>query len=247
MGYSERNIVILGGTGGIGSAVARRLSERGAELMVAARGEEGLARVADETGAHTRQVDATRPEEVDALFEHAADAMGGVDAAINCVGSILIKPAHRTGLDEWEETKGLNLDTAFYTVQAAAKRMQRDGGAIVLVSTAAAQIGLANHDAIAAVKAGVEGLTRSAAATYAGRGIRVNCVAPGLVETPLSEPLTSSEQTRKFSLGMHPVGRLGKPEDIASAIDWLVDDEQSWVSGQVLGVDGGLATMKTRG
>lgn len=247
MGFSDRSFVILGGTGGIGSEVARRLADGGAQLMVGARGREGLDAIAEETGARTYQMDATDPEAVDALFDEAIKVFDRIDGAINLVGSIFLKPAHRTSRQEWDETRAVNLDTAFFTVRSATERMQQNGGTIVLVSTAAAQIGLANHDAIAAAKAGVIGLTRASAATYAKRNIRVNCVAPGLVETPLAEPLTSNEQNRQFSLGMHPLGRLGEPADIASAIQWLADDEQSWVTGQILGVDGGLAQLKTGG
>jgi NAD(P)-dependent dehydrogenase (short-subunit alcohol dehydrogenase family) len=124
--------------------------------------------------------------------------------------------------------------------------MMQDGGSIVLVSTAAARIGIANHEAIAAAKAGILGLTLSAAATYAGRRIRVNAVAPGLVETPLSERITRSEANRKASEAMHALGRLGKPGDVASLMAWLLDPENEWVTGQVFGVDGGLATLRSR-
>lgn len=246
MGFDNRRFVVLGGTGGIGSEVTRRFTAAGARVMVGARGEDGLHRIAEETGARTHQMDATDPEQVDGIFEKAAEEFGGIDGAVNCVGTIFLKPAHRTTPEQWDETRAANLDTAFYTIRSAADRMQQDGGAIVLVSTAAAQIGLANHDAIAAAKGGVIGLTRASAATYAKRQVRVNCVAPGLVDTPAAEPLTSNQQSRDFSLSLHALGRLGEPADIASAIQWLADDEQEWVTGQVLGVDGGLATLKTR-
>ena len=99
---------------------------------------------------------------------------------------------------------------------------------------------------IAAAKAGVEGLARSAAATYAGAGIRVNAVAPGLVRTPLSERITSNPAGEKASLAMHALGRLGEPGDVASLIAWLLAEENTWVTGQVLGVDGGLGSLHLR-
>ena len=135
-----------------------------------------------------------------------------------------------------------NLDSAFATVRSGAKSM-REGGSIVLLASAAAEVGLVNHEAIAAAKAGVIGLARSAAATYAPR-LRVNVVAPGLVRTPLSERITGSEAALKASVAMHPLGRIGEPEDVARAICWLLDPAQDWVTGQVLGVDGGLADLK---
>lgn len=246
MGFADRRFVVLGGTGGIGSQVVRRLTDAGARVMVGARGEDRLASLAEETGAEIHSMDATDPQAVERVFDQAVRHFDGIDGAINCVGTVFLKPAHRTNDEEWEHTCALNLDTAFYTVRAAAGRMQKKGGTIVLVSSAAARIGLANHDAIAAAKAGVIGLIRSAAATYARSGVRVNGVAPGLVETPATEPLTSNDKNRQFSLSLHPLGRLGKPEDVASAIQWLADDEQAWVTGQVLGIDGGLANLKTR-
>ena len=117
----------------------------------------------------------------------------------------------------------------------------------MLLSSAAAAIGLPNHEAIAAAKAGVSGLARSAAATYAPYGIRVNAVSPGLVDTPMSRSITTNELARKASIAMHPLGRLGTADDIAEAICWLLTPQSAWVTGQVIGVDGGLATLKSRG
>jgi NAD(P)-dependent dehydrogenase (short-subunit alcohol dehydrogenase family) len=122
--------------------------------------------------------------------------------------------------------------------------MQKTGGSIVLVSSAAARVGLANHEAIAAAKAGVAGLCLAAAASYAARGIRVNAVAPGLVRTPLTAGITGNELALKASTAMHPLGRIGEPEEVAEAIAWLLDAKQSWITGQILGVDGGLATLR---
>jgi NAD(P)-dependent dehydrogenase (short-subunit alcohol dehydrogenase family) len=120
------------------------------------------------------------------------------------------------------------------------------GGSIVLMSTAAARVGLANHEAIAAAKAGVVGLVISAAATYAPKGIRVNCVAPGLVRTPMTERLTANEASLKASVALHALGRIGEPADVAAAIEWLLDPAQTWVTGQVIGVDGGLGSVRSR-
>jgi NAD(P)-dependent dehydrogenase (short-subunit alcohol dehydrogenase family) len=125
--------------------------------------------------------------------------------------------------------------------------MTGHGGSVVLLSSAAARLGIANHEAIAAAKAGVLGLVLSAAASYASRAIRVNAVAPGLVRTPLTAPLTMDETALKRSTALHPLGRIGEPDEVASAIEWLLDPGQAWVTGQVIGVDGGLATVRSRG
>jgi NAD(P)-dependent dehydrogenase (short-subunit alcohol dehydrogenase family) len=120
------------------------------------------------------------------------------------------------------------------------------GGSVVLISSAAAMEGLANHEAIAAAKAGILGLTLSAAATYAGQNLRVNAVAPGLTETPLTAALTGNETSRRVSEAMHALGRLGKPEDIARAIVFLLDPANNWITGQVLAVDGGLSRVRPK-
>ena len=171
--------------------------------------------------------------------------MEGLDGVVNCVGSVLIKPAHLTRPEEWTEAVQKNLTTSFGIVRAAVQPMRSTGGSIVLVSTAAAAIGLPNHEAIAAVKGGVDALVRSAAATYGPSGIRVNAVAPGLVETPLTRRITSNEKARESSRSMHALGRLGRPEDVAASIAWLLGDEASWVTGQTVGVDGGLGAVRS--
>lgn len=202
--------------------------------------------LADELHATAYPLDATRFEEVDACVAKAEQDHGRLDGVANCVGSLLLKSAHTTSEAEWLATIATNLTSAFAVVRAGAKAMTNAGGSIVLVSSAAARIGLANHEAIAAAKAGVIGLTLSAAATYAGRGIRVNCVAPGLVRTPMTARLTGNEASLKASTAMHALGRIGEPADIASAMEWLLSPEQGWVTGQVLGIDGGLASIRSR-
>jgi NAD(P)-dependent dehydrogenase (short-subunit alcohol dehydrogenase family) len=239
--------VILGATGGIGRALARRLSRGGARLVLCARTEGPLRDLAAELEAHAFPADVTRFEEVDRLMVQAQEALGGrVDGVACCVGSILLKPAHLTSEAELADTLARNLTAAFAAVRSAARVMMKEGGSIVLCSSAAARLGLASHEAIAAAKAGVEGLTLSAAATYAAHNIRVNAVAPGLVRTPMTARITSSEQALKASVALHPLGRVGEPSDVASAIEWLLSPCQSWVTGQVLGVDGGLARLKVR-
>jgi NAD(P)-dependent dehydrogenase (short-subunit alcohol dehydrogenase family) len=159
----------------------------------------------------------------------------------------LLKPAHATSADEWDDVIDTNLRTAFAVVRAVAPAMGRTGGgSLVLMSSAAARLGLANHDAIAAAKAGVTGLARSAAATYAPRNVRINVVAPGLVRTPLAARLTANEASLKASEAMHALGRIGEPDDVAGLIAYLLDPANRWVTGQEFGVDGGLATLRSR-
>ncbi|MEI6239244.1 MAG: SDR family oxidoreductase [Planctomycetia bacterium] len=246
LGAAEQRVLILGGNGGIGSALARLIVAGGGRVFLAGRDAAKLESLGRDLGMHSATVEATDPDAIDACADEAAAALGGLTGIANCVGSLLLKPAHLTSTAEWQATLATNLTSGFGCVRAAGRLLKTDGGAVVLVSSAAARIGLANHEAIAAAKAGLEGLARSAAATYARQRIRFNVVAPGLVRTPLTHALVANELAEKASLAMHPLGRLGEPGDVARAIAWLLDPAQGWITGQVLGVDGGLADVKAR-
>jgi len=243
--------ILIGGTGGIGAPLTRRLATEGAHVILGARDAEKLGALAGETGAQAFTLDATQPEAVESLVQNAVTAHGQIDGLVNLVGSITLKPAHALSPEAFDETLRLNLYTAFYAVRSAAKAMQRntdpEGGSIVLMSSVAAKLGLANHEAVAAAKAGVVGLVQAAAATYAPKGIRINAVAPGLVRTPLAGRLVASEQAVAASAQMHPLGRIGEPEDLTDALAFLLDSSRSgWVTGQTLSVDGGFANVRPR-
>jgi 3-oxoacyl-[acyl-carrier protein] reductase len=244
------HIVVIGATGGIGEALCRILHAEDFGLTIGARDEARLSSLAAELGAHRQSLDATDSGAVDAFFQSALQRNGRIDGAVNLAGSILLKAAHQTSDDEWHKVLSINLTTAFCTVRAAARAMMNNaepsGGSVVLVSSVAARFGLANHEAIAAAKAGVQGLTLSAAATYARYNLRFNCVAPGLVRTPLTKNLTSSEAVLKASTAMHPLGRIGEPADVAHAIAMLLRPENSWITGQILGIDGGMGSLRPR-
>jgi len=242
-------MLIVGGAGGIGSAVARKLAARGAKLILTGRDANRLAEVAAETGAETFPLDARDSAAVDALIQSVHTNHGRLDGLVNCAGSILLKPAHSITDQEFADTLATNLTTAFNLLRAAVRVMmkQAGGGSIVLCSSVAARRGFVNHEAIAAAKAGVEGLALAAAASYARFSVRVNCVAPGLTRTELTKALTQNETIAKISAALHPLGRIGEPDDVASAICWLLDAEQKWVTGQVIGVDGGLGAVQARG
>jgi 3-oxoacyl-[acyl-carrier protein] reductase len=157
-----------------------------------------------------------------------------------------LKPAHLTSRDEYLNTVHASLTTSFAVVRSAGKYMHNTGGSVVLISSAAALKGIAHHEAIAAAKGGVISLARSAAATYASANIRFNVIAPGLVATKMTTQLTQHELGRKASEAMHALRRLGTAEEIAAAVTFLLDLNNSWITGQVLAVDGGLSTLMPR-
>ncbi len=240
---AKRSVLVIGAGGGIGLQVVRRLRAAGFTVHGAGRSIERLDEIEDLADRH-----ACDARDVDAV----ADLVGQLStdtplaAIVNLAGCITLKPAHLLSTSDWEETIASKLTTAFACVRAAGIHM-KTGGSVVLVSTVAASVGLPNHEAIAAAGAGVEGLARSAAATYAGRGLRVNVVAPALVDTPMATRITSSERALEHSRKMHPLGRIGAPEDVAPIIAWLASSDATWVTGQVIGVDGGLSTVRAPG
>jgi len=231
------NFLVIAASSGIGQSVVTQLKAAGHNVFTTAR--DGAKITPDAA------LDATDFAAVDAVFTQAIDALGGLDGVVNCAGSLWLKSAHLTSREQYQATIDASLTTAFATVRAAGKQLS-NGGSVVLVSSAAAMEGLANHEAIAAAKAGIIGLTLSAAATYAPNNLRVNAVAPGLTETPLTAALTGNETARKFSESMHALGRLGTPEEVARAIVFLLDPANSWITGQVLAVDGGLSRVRPK-
>jgi NAD(P)-dependent dehydrogenase (short-subunit alcohol dehydrogenase family) len=219
----------------------------GCQLTLVAREKARLETLANELHSEAISLDVTDSAAVEQCLEEVSERQGPLDGVVNCAGSLLLKPAHLTTDAEWAAALGVNLTSAFHILRSATARMMKTGGgSIVLMSSAVAQRGMINHEAIAAAKAGVAGLALSAAATYARHNIRVNCVAPGLTRTALTQALTRNEASLKLSASLHPLGRIGEPGEVASAIRWFLSPEQSWVTGQMLAVDGGLSSVQAR-
>lgn len=245
-------VVIVGATGGIGRALSGQLVERGDQVFAIGRREDALEQWRSEFGGGVARADAADWDELERAYQLAASSLTGIDGVVCLAGSVLLKPAHLTSASDWQATIAQNLTSAFGVIRAATKLHSVGGGAsvlgnglsIVLLSSAAASIGLSNHEAIAAAKGGIEGLVRSAAATYAARRIRVNAIAPGLTQTPMTERIWSNPRSAEASRSLHPLGCLGEPSQVAQAIEFLLSERASWITGQVLGVDGGLSRLK---
>lgn len=229
--------MIIAASSGIAQALTKQLNDQGHVLFTTARDENKIK--------PDLILDSTDFDAVEKALIQAKETLDGLDGVVNFSGSLLLKNAHNTSRKEYDETIAKSLTTSFATVRAAGKHMN-EGGSVVLLASAVALEGLANHEAIAAAKSGVIGLVRAAAASYAANNLRFNCVAPGLTETSMTEQLTSNETSRKFSEAMHALHRLGHPEDIARAVAFLLHPDNSWITGQVLGVDGGLSRVRPK-
>jgi NAD(P)-dependent dehydrogenase (short-subunit alcohol dehydrogenase family) len=236
-------VVITGGSGGIGSEVARRVTASGGRAVLVARDAERLAAAAAATGALAYPGDVLDDPGIGALVERIEAEVGEIHGLVHAVGSVFLKPLHVTSLADWRATFEINATSAFIVMRNVMPRlMRRMRGSVVLFSTVAASMGLPNHESVAAAKSAVEGLVRSAAISYARYGIRVNAVAPALTRTALSKSLWENEARLAASVAMHPLGRIGEPADIAAAVMYFLSDESAWTTGQILGVDGGLGT-----
>ncbi|MEX6507156.1 SDR family NAD(P)-dependent oxidoreductase [Jiella sp. M17.18] len=234
--------LIHGGSGGIGAAIARRLAKAGHELVLAGRNTEALDRLAGELNCAFVECDVTDP---DAIENAAKEAGERLDGLVYAVGTINLKPFGRLTEADFLGDFRLNALGAAQAVQASLPALQKaDGGASVLFfSTVAVNQGFAAHASIAMAKGAVEGLTRSLAAELAP-AIRVNAIAPSLVETPLGQKVAGNPKMAEAVAKMHAVPRLGTPEDIAALAELLLTDAGSWITGQVIGVDGGRSAVR---
>ncbi|MGK0205929.1 MAG: NAD(P)-dependent dehydrogenase (short-subunit alcohol dehydrogenase family) [Planctomycetota bacterium] len=237
--------IILGATGATGQQLARDLHERGAKLRLLARDETKLNELADSLNAERTVLAGADAISIrDAMLAACAD--GPAAGVAHCIGSLLLKPAKRTTAEEWHEVIETNLSSAFGVTMAAVDCM-KGGGSVVFCSSVAASLGLPNHEAIAAAKAGLIGLARAAAASHLRRNIRFHCVAPALVDSQMTAQLLGRTGMREAAAKQNPSGRIGRPDDVSRAIAFLLDPKNDWIDGQILEVDGGFGSLRGLG
>jgi len=237
MSFKEKNILVVGGSSGIGLDVVQLLTEKESSVYVASR---------------------TRAESWSPLVNYQElDVMENrglpgdflpeqLHGLVYSVGSINLKPFSRVTEEDLIQDFRLNVTGAAMVIQTSLKALRNAGSAsVVLISSVAARTGMGFHTSISASKAAVEGMAVSLAAELAGYGIRVNVVAPSLTDTPIAAKLLGSAEKREAAAKRHPIGRSGVPSDISAAIAFLLSEESSWITGQVLNVDGGLSSLRT--
>lgn len=235
--------VVTAAGNGIGAATVRELDGAGYRLVAADLDRDALAAVCGSTGAEQVCADVTTEPGAAAVVGRAVAAYGRLDALINVVGGS--RPGTTVpelGLAEWDRALALNLTSVFLMCRAALPHLTAAGGAIVNVSSGAGLRGMRANPAYCAAKAGVVGLTRALAIDHGPAGVRVNCVAPGPVRTPLMERNRTGAEIGAMG-AVSVTGRIGEPAEIAAAIRWLAGDAASYVMGQTVEVDGGVAPL----
>jgi 3-oxoacyl-[acyl-carrier protein] reductase len=237
MNLKGKNILVVGGSSGIGLSLVKLLHQQNASIYVVSRS------ISEQWPADIHFLKADVTGSLEAMEMFLPQQLHGL---VYSVGSITLKPFNRLTADDFLNDFQLNVLGAARIIQQAIKPIKNAGSSsIVLISSVAAKTGMPYHASISAAKGAVEGMALSLAAELAAQQIRVNVVAPSLTDTPLAQSLLSSPEKRDASAKRHPLGKIGQPEDISQLIAFLLSDESCWITGQVIGVDGGLGKLKT--
>ena len=241
----SKSFLLVGGSSDIARHLATMLLADSHSVTLLARDADRVASLVEQ-GAEFVQGDALDEEAVQSAVAHAAEqGESGLTGMAHLVGSIALRPPHATKMEDFTAVINTNLTSAFLALKTAGKAMLKLGtGRMVFTSSVAGSYGLTNHEAIAAAKGGIEAMVRAAASTYAGRGLRVNAVAPGLTETRLGGNVLRSDAIREASVGMIPLKRINEPEEIAQSMYWLLTGAPDNLTGQILHLDGGMSNIR---
>ena len=230
--------VIFGATGSIGSSLAEQLKNSGNDIHLVGRNESELSSISEKLGCSHTAADVLE----EGFIERVKSDISEIKGLAYCVGSIDLKPLRMVNEQDFQKCMKLNLYSAVEAIKGFQESLKKNKGSIVLFSTVAAQRGFANHAIIASAKAAVEGLTVSLAAEFAPN-IRVNCVAPSLTKSKIAEPMLKNTAIAEGIAKAHPLKRLGEGKDSAALAKFLLTEDSSWVTGQIIAVDGGRSKL----
>ena len=232
--------LIFGATGSIGSSLARQLKDSNQDAHLVSRNKEELKNLAEELGYSYSVVDVLEDGFVDKIISEMPET--NIMGLAYCVGSIDLKPLKRVTEADMHQCMKLNLYSAIAAIQGFQDNLKKNNGSVILFSSVAAQKGFTNHTIIASAKAAIEGLTVTLAAELAP-SIRVNCIAPSLTDSKISQPMLKSDVMAEALAKAHPLKRLGYGNDSAALAKFLLGKESTWMTGQIIGVDGGRSSL----
>ena len=232
--------IIIGATGAIGSSIAKKLVSNGSEVHLVARNQAEVERLASELNATFSVTDVLD----DNFAKKVQDDLGDtpINGLAHCVGSIDLKPLKLSKKEDFIKTFNLNLISATEIIRVMHENLKANNGSIVLFSTVAARKGFTNHSIISSAKAAIEGLTVSLAAEFAPN-VRVNCIAPSLTKSKIAEFLLKNEKIAEGIAKLHPLKRIGEGIDFSGLTSFLLSKDSSWITGQIIGVDGGRSSI----
>jgi NAD(P)-dependent dehydrogenase (short-subunit alcohol dehydrogenase family) len=230
--------LIFGATGSVGSSLAEQLKNSGNDVHLVARNENEVKVIADKLGCSYTVADVLE----DGFIEKVKSDINEIKGIAYCVGSIDLKPLRMVTEADMNKCMKLNLYSAIEVIKGYQESLKKNKGSVVLFSTVAAQRGFTNHTIIASAKAAVEGLTVTLAAEFAPN-IRVNCIAPSLSKSKIAEPMLKNPAIAEGIAKAHPLKRLGEGKDSAALAKFLITEESSWITGQVIAVDGGRSKL----
>ena len=241
---SGKGLLVTGASGGIGASIASALHECGASVVLSGTREEALLKLAEELGdqAYPISCDLSDKVSIESLVERSDLVLGGIDGLIHCAGVTSDNLAMRMKDDEWENVIDINLKSAFRLARASLRgMMKKRWGRIIFITSVVGAIGNPGQANYAASKAGLTGMAKAMAGEVASRGITVNCVAPGFIDTPMTQAL--SDKQRENMGHLIPIGRFGTSGDIAAGCVYLASEEAGYITGQTIHINGGMAMV----
>ena len=238
----NNKILIFGGTGAIGFSIAKKMNEEGYSPVIISRNKEDLINKAEIIGCEYETCDVLDSDQIEKVSKKYNDEVVGL---AYCVGSINLKPLRMSKNDDFIDSFKINTLGAINVIKSNLPSLTKNNGSILLFSTVAVQQGFTNHSIVSSSKGAIEGLTLSLAAEFAPK-IRVNCIAPSLTDSKMSQKMVSNETIKKAIENMHPIPKIGQGEDFGDLSSFLLSEKNSWITGQIFHIDGGRSTLRIK-